>query len=377
MGEVWHGIDLTLNRPVAVKLLQTGQASAADTQRFRLEAQTAARLNHPNVVGVYDFGSHQGRHYLVMEPVDGQNLAEELQQLSVLDCREAAAIAAQIAAGLAAAHRQRVIHRDIKPGNVMVTTDRTVKITDFGIARFADEATSTLTAAGKIIGSAAYLPPERALGRPAQLASDVYSLGCVLYELLTGRPPFTGETTLAVVQQHVDAAPVPPTQLCPDIPAPLAGYVLLMLAKDPTQRPTAEQAAARLDKLTTPHEPSLLPDAAPTTPLAVPPPPVTPPTTPSASGRPRRKVSLKALLALALFATALAVGASLASSSSRSSTPPASTTTAPVTIPTPTTFPSSSISTTSAPPTAEGDTDNKDREDKHDDHKGKGHGHKD
>ncbi|WP_276322834.1 serine/threonine-protein kinase [Streptomyces sp. F001] len=137
IGEIWHATDQVLNQPVAVKLLQPGQTdqvAATDAERFRLEAQTAARLNHPNLVGVYDFGSHDDRLYLVMELVDGRPLAQERARQSVLPPDEAAGIAAQMAAGLAAAHRHQVIHRDIKPGNVMRTTDGTVKITDFGIA---------------------------------------------------------------------------------------------------------------------------------------------------------------------------------------------------------------------------------------------------
>ncbi|WP_406479628.1 serine/threonine-protein kinase [Streptomyces sp. NBC_01615] len=137
-----------------------------------------------------------------------------------------------MAAALAAAHRQGVIHRDIKPVSVMLTAERTVKITDFGIARFTDDASNTLTATGKVLGTSAYLAPERALGRPAQPASDIYSLGCMLDGLLTDRPPPLGETTFAVVQQQVSAVPDPPTQLRPDIPGPLAAYILHLLAKD-------------------------------------------------------------------------------------------------------------------------------------------------
>ncbi len=248
-GEVWRATDQVLNRPVAVKLLHTDcseHVAATDAERFHLEAQTAACLNHPHVVGVYDFGSHDGRLYLVMELVDGWTLAHERSLRGALAPQEAAAIASQMAAGLAAAHRQGVIHRDIKPANVMLTADRIAKITDFGIARFAHDAASTLTATGKIVGSADYLAPERALSRPSQPASDVYSLGCVLYELLTGHPPFTGASSLSVVQQHVDATPVPPTQLRGEIPTPLADYVQRLMAKDPARRPTADQAAAWL-----------------------------------------------------------------------------------------------------------------------------------
>jgi serine/threonine-protein kinase len=249
MGEVWRACDHLLGRPVAVKLLHAEEA--ADAERFRLEAQIAARLNHPNVVGMYDFGAHHHQPHLVMELVDGWNLAQERSLRGALPPAEAAAITAQAAAGLAAAHQQAVVHRDVKPANVMLTTDRTVKITDFGIARFAEETASNLTATGKIIGTADYLAPERALGRPAQPASDVYSLGCVLYELLTGRPPFSGATSLAVVQQHVSATPAPPYRLRPGIPQPLSDYVLLMLAKDPAHRRTGSRLARRAGRDTT------------------------------------------------------------------------------------------------------------------------------
>ncbi|MFE7168423.1 protein kinase [Streptomyces sp. NPDC057616] len=334
MGEVWRAADQLLGRPVAVKLMRAEEAT--DAQRFRLEAQTAGRLNHPHVVGVYDFGSHAGQSYLIMELVDGWTLAQERSLRGALAPHEAADIAAQMAAGLAAAHRQGVIHRDIKPANVMLSTDRTVKITDFGIARFADEAASTLTATGKILGTADYLAPERALGRPALPASDVYSLGCVLYELLTGRPPFRGATSLAVVQQHVDAAPPPPAQLRPEIPPSQSEYVLRLLAKDPAHRPTAEQAAYWLGgQERTPSSPAA-PDG--TAHLAAPPVSSQPtPPRPAEAGtshsRPRRsrKAAPKALLggaAVALFAGAAAFGASLNSGADGPSSPTTPTPTA-------------------------------------------------
>ncbi|MFF4503231.1 serine/threonine-protein kinase [Streptomyces sp. NPDC001401] len=244
MGEVWRATDQVLGRPVAVKLLKAEDTT--DIERFRTEAQTTARLNHPHVVSVYDFGSDHGRLHLVMELLDGWTLAQERSLRGTVEPQEASAIAAQVAAGLSAAHRQGVIHRDIKPANIMLTTGRTVKITDFGIARFTDDTAATATATGKILGTADYLAPERALGRTAQPASDVYSLGCVLYELLTGRPPFRGATSLDVVRQHVAATPPPPDLLNPAIPRPLSDYVLRLLAKEPEQRPSTEETAARL-----------------------------------------------------------------------------------------------------------------------------------
>jgi eukaryotic-like serine/threonine-protein kinase len=373
MGEVWRAEDQVLGRPVAVKLLRAEEA--ADADRFRLEAQTAARLNHPNVVGVYDFGSHGEQLYLVMELVDGWSLAQERSLRGVLPAPEAAAIAAQMATGLWAAHQQGVIHRDIKPANVMLTADRTVKIADFGIARFTDDATSTLTATGKILGTADYLAPERALGRPAQPASDIYSLGCVLYQLLTGRPPFSGATTLAVVKQHVDATPLPPNRLRLEIPQPLSDFMLLLLTKDPARRPTAEQAA---DWLAGQHR-----TPAPVTPAATAamPAPLAPSAPAPRSGearaaahsRPRRrKLAARAALygtGLALFASAAALGASLNSGDdtpSSPSTPTPANSTSGDADRTPSATPPSatpSAAPTTVPPVQEHDAD--------EDHKGK------
>ncbi|MER5572006.1 serine/threonine-protein kinase [Streptomyces massasporeus] len=319
MGEVWLAADQLLGRPVAVKLMRVGEATAGE--RFRLEAQTAGRLNHPNVVSVYDFGSYDGQPYLVMELVSGWSLAQERSLRQALPPQEAAAIAAQVAAGLAAAHRQGVIHRDIKPANVMLSTDRIAKIADFGIARFADEAAGALTATGKILGTADYLAPERALGRPAIPASDVYSLGCVLYELITGRPPFRGVTSLTVVQQHVDAAPPPPIHLRPETPQALSDYVLCLLAKDPAHRPSAEQVAdqlgaqGRAPSSTTPDSTGVLPvpsDSPPVHPAA----PPRPADARVSRSRPRRSRNWAPTAALggaaiALFTGAAAIGASL------------------------------------------------------------------
>ncbi|WP_128382254.1 serine/threonine-protein kinase [Streptomyces cavernae] len=334
IGEVWHATDHVLNRPVAVKLLLTGpegQAADADAERFRREGRTAARLNHPNVVSVYDFGSHQGRLYLVMELVEGRTLAEELTRRTVLEPEEAVAIGAQVAAGLSAAHRQQVIHRDIKPGNIMLTADGTVKITDFGIARFADAIASTLTTPGKIAGSAAYLAPERAVGRTAQPPSDVYSLGCVLYEALTGRLVFPGTTALAMVRQQVDATPVPPTELRPEIPRPLADCVLTMLAKDPAQRPTADQAAAWFGEAgQRPESTDAPPENDSTTTLAALPSLAEPSATGDRGHWARgRRLPPKVLLGLAgaaLLAGTVAVSTSLDSDDSAPAPPPAATT---------------------------------------------------
>ncbi|MEU6467312.1 serine/threonine-protein kinase [Streptomyces sp. NPDC046976] len=243
MGEVWRAFDETLGRPVAVKLLLPHDSDPTASSRFRLEAQTAGRLSHPNVVGVLDFGEFEGRLFLVMELVDGGSLDGLLSASGPLSAERVATIAAQAAVGLALAHRQGIVHRDIKPANLLLSADDTLKIGDFGIARFFDDPNSALTATGQIVGTSLYLAPERALGRTAGPASDVYSLGCVLYQLLTGRPPFQADSPLAVLHQHLDATPVPPRQLRTDLSPAFENYLLGLLAKEPESRPTADEVA--------------------------------------------------------------------------------------------------------------------------------------
>ncbi|GGT31800.1 serine/threonine-protein kinase [Streptomyces chromofuscus] len=243
MGEVWRAYDETLGRPVAVKLLLPQDSDPTAASRFRLEAQTAGRLHHPYVVGVLDFGSYEDRLFLVMELVDGDSLARVLAETGPQPAERVARIASQAAAGLAAAHQQGIVHRDIKPANLLLDADGTLKIGDFGIARFLDDPAAALTATGQIVGTSLYLAPERALGRPAGPASDVYSLGCVLYQLLTGRPPFQADTPIAILHQHLDAAPVPPRQLGAQLPPAFESYLLGLLAKQPEHRPGAAQVA--------------------------------------------------------------------------------------------------------------------------------------
>lgn len=243
MGEVWRAFDETLGRPVAVKLLLPHDSDPTAPSRFRLEAQTAGRLSHPHVVGVLDFGEHEDRLFLVMELVDGNSLADQLTVSGPLAAEHVADIAAQAALGLAAAHRQGIVHRDIKPANLLLGVDGTLKIGDFGIARFLDDPGAALTATGQIVGTSLYLAPERALGHTAGPASDVYSLGCVLYQLLTSRPPFQADSAVAVLHQHLDAAPTPPRQLGADLPPAFESYLLALLAKEPENRPTAEDVA--------------------------------------------------------------------------------------------------------------------------------------
>ncbi|MEG8280358.1 serine/threonine-protein kinase [Streptomyces sp. AHA2] len=244
MGEVWRAYDETLARAVALKLLLPQDTDATATSRFRLEAQTAGRLNHPHVVGVLDFGEFDNRLYLVMELVDGDSLSQVLTKSGPLPAERVAVLAAQASAGLAAAHAQGIVHRDVKPANLLLDARGNLKIGDFGIARFMDDPGAALTATGQIVGTGMYLAPERALGKPAGTASDMYSLGCVLYQLLSGRPPFEADSAVALLHQHLDAVPVPPRELgVAGLPPAFENYLLGLLAKQPEDRPTAQQAA--------------------------------------------------------------------------------------------------------------------------------------
>ncbi|MEU9946741.1 serine/threonine-protein kinase [Streptomyces sp. NPDC047939] len=243
MGEVWRATDEVLGRSVAVKLLLGEHADESATARFRLEAQTAARLSHPHLVAVFDFGSWEDRLFLVMELVEGRSLSDLLLSQERLGPEQVARIAGQAAAGLAAAHRQGIVHRDIKPGNLMLDAEGSVKIGDFGIAQFVDDPSAALTTTGHIVGTSLYLAPERALGHTAGAASDMYSLGCVIYQLLLGQPPFRSDTPTATLYQHVDTPPVPLRQRGVDMSAAFDSYLLGLLAKQPEDRPTAQQVA--------------------------------------------------------------------------------------------------------------------------------------
>ena len=235
MATVYRGTDRVLNRPVAVKVLSPEYAGDGDfVGRFRREAQAAAKLNDPGVVAVYDSGSDGGRHYIVMELVEGTTLADQLAEDGSVDPRRAAQIAERVAAALQFAHDNGLVHRDIKPGNVMLTPSGDVKVMDFGIARATGADTFTRTSS--VLGTVAYLAPEQAESRPVDARTDVYALGVVLYEMLTGKPPFAGETAVAVAYKHVREQPVPPTRSNPEVPAPLEAITLKALAKDPADR---------------------------------------------------------------------------------------------------------------------------------------------
>ena len=247
MGVVYRSHDRVLSRTVAVKVLPQERADdPAWVARLAREARSAAGLSHPNIVSIFDTGVDAGTHFIVMEYVEGRNLSQMLSDRPVALAR-AVRLSSQIASALGAAHRAGIVHRDIKPTNVMVDRSGSAKVLDFGIARAADSTTVTQTAV--VVGSAPYMAPEVARGEPADQRSDIYSLGCVVYELITGTPPFTGEGPLAILHQHNAVRPRPPRELNPDVPAALDGLVLRMLAKESGDRPqSATELAAELER---------------------------------------------------------------------------------------------------------------------------------
>jgi len=235
MANVYRATDTTLGRTVAIKVLSDQYASDAEfVARFEREAQSAARLNHPNVVSVYDSGADGGTHYIVMEYVQGRTLAEMLAQDGRLLPERAIDITASVCDALAFSHDNGIVHRDVKPANIMITTAGDVKVMDFGIARAASQDTVAQTAA--VLGTAAYLSPEQARGEPLDARTDVYSLGIVLFELLTGRTPFTADYPVALAMQHVQETPVAPSEVVIGIPMELDAVVLRALAKNPANR---------------------------------------------------------------------------------------------------------------------------------------------
>jgi len=245
MARVYRGRDMRLNRQVAVKVLHSHYA--ADTgflQRFHHEAQAAANLRHPNIVDVYDVGQDGDVHYIVMEYVPGSDLKALLMRNGPLPIEQAVSIAEAVASGLEAAHRVGMIHRDVKPQNIIVGDGGQVKITDFGIAK--SKLSTATTETGVTFGTADYISPEQARGQAASPQSDIYSLGITLYEMLTGRLPFTGDSSIAVAMQHVSAEPPPPRMYNPRIPVQLEALVLRALSKDPADRPASAREFARL-----------------------------------------------------------------------------------------------------------------------------------
>ncbi|HKA97178.1 MAG TPA: Stk1 family PASTA domain-containing Ser/Thr kinase [Streptosporangiaceae bacterium] len=241
MAEVFRARDIRLDRVVAVKTLRDDLARDATFQaRFRREAQSAASLNHPSVVAVYDTGEDMSGSshvpYIVMEYVDGRTLRDLLRDDRRLLPERALEITDGVLRALDYSHRSGIVHRDIKPGNVMLTRNGEVKVMDFGIARAVSDAQATMTQTAQVIGTAQYLSPEQARGERVDARSDLYSTGCLLYELLTGRPPFLGDSPVAIAYQHVRENPVPPSRLDPEIPPWADSIVLRAMAKDPAQR---------------------------------------------------------------------------------------------------------------------------------------------
>jgi len=249
MATVYRGTDRVLGRTVAVKVLAPNYArDQAFVARFRREAQAAARMNHPGVVNVYDTGSDDGTHFIVMEYVQGRTLAEILKTEGRLMPDRAAEIGEDVAAALTFAHQQGIVHRDIKPANIMITTTGDVKVMDFGIAR-AITSGDTLTQTATVLGTATYLSPEQAQGEPVDARSDIYSLGVVLYEMFTGQPPFAGDSAVSVAYKHVREEPTLPTQLDSTIPVGLEAVTLKALAKNPANRyQSAEELRADLHR---------------------------------------------------------------------------------------------------------------------------------
>jgi serine/threonine-protein kinase len=243
MAVVYRAEDLTLGRTVAVKILRESLGTAPEfLERFRREARAAARLNHPNVIAVYDVGQDGLSNYIVMEYVEGNDLRDLIREAGALPPERVVDLGCQIAAALEYAHRSGLVHRDIKSQNVLVTPDGKVKVADFGIAVVLGE--GSITQAGMVVGSVHYMAPEQAEGRPTTTASDVYSLGVVLYEMATGQLPFTAETPLAIARLQLEAPPPPPQQINPRLPVPIAEVILACLAKEPEMRPASAALVA-------------------------------------------------------------------------------------------------------------------------------------
>jgi eukaryotic-like serine/threonine-protein kinase len=306
MADVYLAHDDILDRDVALKVMSSRYASDEEfVERFKREAQSAAALSHPNIVSIFDRGeSEDGTYYIAMEYLPGGTLKNRILKRGALPARTAAAVALQMAEALRAAHERDVIHRDIKPHNILITGLGDVKVTDFGIARAA--ASSTMTRTGHILGTAHYISPEQAMGEPVGPASDLYSLGVVLYEMLTGELPFDAETPLGIAMKHVNAHLPQPKELNPTVPDGINAITLRLLAKNPEDRYTSDSELIEdLERVCAGLDPSgatteMMPHALAATTRLNPPPP------PQRIGRDklrrRRAAPLLALLALLLLA---------------------------------------------------------------------------
>jgi serine/threonine-protein kinase len=241
MGEVWQAVDKVIERNVAIKILKEEYlGDKAFRERFRAEARHAALVNHEGIASVYDFGEEEGSAYLVMELVPGEALSTIIERERFLSAERVLDIVAQTASALHAAHQAGLVHRDVKPGNLLITPDGRVKITDFGIARAVDQV--PLTATGQVMGTVQYLSPEQASGKSANALTDIYSLGIVAYEALAGKRPFTGESQVAIAMAHIKT---PPPPLPESIPLAVRNLILACLAKKPERRPTSARQLAR------------------------------------------------------------------------------------------------------------------------------------
>ena len=262
MAEVRGGEDLRLGRAIAVKLLHENLAAQPESRlRFEEEARAAARLTDPNVVAIYDTGEHRGRPFIVMERLPGRTLHDELREGPLSEAR-ARQVIAQVLRALHAAHSAGVVHRDVKPANILLTANGDAKVADFGIAKVAES--NDLTATGLLLGTPSYLAPECVTGHPATVASDIYAVGVVLYEALSGVRPFTGDTAIAVCHAIVSEAPRPLRALCPGVSAEIAAVVAHAMAKDPARRyRSAEEMMRALDGETVPSVTSVDQDTQP------------------------------------------------------------------------------------------------------------------